>query len=128
MNNTFGVDHEQRPFTGAIVRAIDAIKARHFSFGLEIGQERKMQLAIAGELIMTPDSVNRNAYDLRAKLLELGKHFIVKSHLIPAYRAPIGWIKNEYHGLSPELAQSNSLIRGAFQREFRGGSPCRQSF
>src|SRR5262249_37192368 len=95
--------------------------------GLEIRQKGKMQLAIPAKRSMTPHPVNRYAHHHRAKLLELGKQFVVKSDLITAYRAPIGRIKNEHNWLAAKLTQSDGLIGGALEPEIRGGRTGRQS-
>src|SRR5258707_5782403 len=114
MNDALSVDHIQRPFRSAVAWAIRAIKLRHFPFGLEIGEEREMQLAIAGKGGVAPRSINRNAHNLCAQFLKLREHLVIKAHLISADGTPVGWIKNQDDWLPPKLAQSHDLIGSAF--------------
>src|SRR6266478_4108692 len=107
MNDALSVDHIQRPFRSAVALAIRAIKLRHFPFGLEIGEEREMQLAIAGKGGVAPRSINGNADNLRVEFLELREHLVIKAHLISADGTPIGWIKNQDDWPLAELAQSD---------------------
>src|SRR5258707_440126 len=74
MNDALPIDYKQRPFRSAIAWAIRAIKLRHFPLRLEIGKEREMQPAIAGERGMALCSINRNAHNLCSQVLKHPVH------------------------------------------------------
>src|SRR3954464_5709452 len=70
-NDPIAIDDEQGALADAILLAIDAIIAGHLSLGLKIGQERKVQLSIAGISGVAPDAIDGNSDELRPVLIEL---------------------------------------------------------
>jgi hypothetical protein len=120
MNGPIRVDHKQRSLAHPVAVAIYAILACYSSLGLEVRQERKVELPIPGESRMAPCAVHRDADELSAQILELGKNFVIERHLVATDRAPVSRIKCEHHRLSKEFAQSQPLVRRAPEGEVRG--------
>jgi hypothetical protein len=67
--------------------------ACHCTLRLEVREQRKPQLAVLRECLVTPDPVNRNAQQLGAERLKLGEDLVVQRHLVAAHRTPIRRIK-----------------------------------
>jgi len=99
----------------------DAVKASDRALRLEIGEEGKMKFALAAKGGMTPRAINRNAKEFSAKASKLGKQFVVERHLIAADWTPVCRIKGEHDWPPAKLRQTDELVGGAAQGEFRGG-------
>src|SRR5437879_1982680 len=85
-----------------------------------------MQLAIPAKRRMTPGSINRNAQQLRAEILEFWQHFVVERHLVAADRTPVRRTKSEHDGQPEKLAQFHGLIGRAMELKIRRRCPRRQ--
>src|ERR1700685_1666591 len=59
-NHPLRIDHEERALGYAVAVAIGAILPRDAALGLEIRQQREMQLAIARERRMAPGAIDRD--------------------------------------------------------------------
>ena len=60
-DRALSVEHKQRAFADAFALAIGVIFSRDFALWLEIGEQRKMQMAITCERRMAPYAIHRNA-------------------------------------------------------------------
>src|SRR5579872_1548608 len=60
-NHPFSIEDEQGAFGKAVLSAIGAISASDGAFGFKIGQQRKLQFAVAGKGQVTPDAVYGDA-------------------------------------------------------------------
>src|SRR5258708_25851693 len=89
------VQDEQRALRGAVGTAVDSIAARDRPFGLEIRQQRELQLAVADEGEVTPDAIHRDAQQLGTKAPKLWQHFVIERHLVAADWAPVRGVEGE---------------------------------
>src|SRR5215510_13633105 len=69
---------------------------------------------------MTPDTIDRNAEEVRMKAAKLREKFIVEHHLVPTHWAPVSRVEGEDCGRAAQFAQRDGLIRGRMQGEVRG--------
>src|SRR5258708_33950515 len=67
---------------------------------------------------MAPFAIDGDPEDLRVVFLKIFEHFIVKSHLVAANRAPVRRVKGENDLLAGQLAEPELLVRGSIQLEF----------
>src|ERR1700731_995987 len=118
-NRPLRIDYKQRSLTDSLVIAIRAVLACDRTLGLEIRQQRKVQLAILRERIMAPGAIDRDTYDRSLEFVELGQHLIVKRHLIAAHRTPVGRIECHDQWSAAEVTQRDELIGRAMQRKVR---------
>src|SRR5437016_5907413 len=76
-NHPIPVEHEQGALAHPLAIPIGPVLLCHRAFGLEIGQQREMQVARLCECLMAPCAINRNPQQLGAMLVKLRKDFIV---------------------------------------------------
>src|SRR4051794_14328096 len=107
-----GVDHEQSTLAQAVPRAIHAVLACDLTLGLEICEQREVQLARAREGAVTPGAIHGDTEQLGVVALELFKHLVVERHLVSTHRAPVGRIKGKHHGPALEVTQGYFLVGG----------------
>src|SRR6266850_7202334 len=62
-----GINNEERALRKTVLGAIDPVGAGDGSLGLEVGQKRKMQLAVRGECQVAPGPIHRDPQQLRVK-------------------------------------------------------------
>src|SRR5207248_10841173 len=98
-------------------RAVRAVAARHRSLGLEVRQQWKVELAIAGECGVAPHAVHRDPEELGVVALELRQDFVVEGHLIAAHGAPVRGIEGQDHGPAADTPERHRLTRGARDRK-----------
>src|SRR5882757_7459660 len=122
-NDPLSIEHKQRAFADPFICAIGAVFPRHFALGFKIGEQRKVQPAVAGKGSMAPDAVDRDTQQLSLVLPELRKNLVVQRHLIATNRAPVGRIERQYYGPSSEAREREVLIRGDPQRESGAAVP-----
>src|SRR5215470_10777832 len=67
-NHPVAVDDEEGAFANALVLAIGPVAARDRAFGMEVGEQRKVQVPVLGESLVRPDAVDRNSHELCAEL------------------------------------------------------------
>ena len=67
------VDDEQRSFANAVGFPIDPIHLGDGSLGLEIRQQRKMQVPVFGKSLVAPYAIHRNPQELGFVFLKLGR-------------------------------------------------------
>ena len=65
----------------------------HCAFRLEVGGQRKVQMALSGKGFVASDAVHRDADELRPVLLELRADFVIERHLVAADRTPVGGVE-----------------------------------
>lgn len=99
-DNAIFVDDEKRAFGSAIGIAIGAIELGDRPFRLEIGEQREMEMAVFGECFVAPGAIDGNAEKFGVEFLKFREDFIVESHLIAAYGAPVRGIEGEDDGAS----------------------------
>ena len=68
------------------------------SFGLEIGEQGKVQLAVFGEGAVAPCAIDRNAEQAGFEAMKLRQNLVVQRHLISAHGTPVGRIEREDDG------------------------------
>src|SRR6185436_13976983 len=93
--------------------------ACHGAFRLEIGKQRKVQLAIFGVGDVAPALVDGDGQKLGGVLIELGEDSVVEAELIAADWAPVGRIEGEDHRPAAELGQVNTLVGRGGELESR---------
>jgi hypothetical protein len=93
MDRAVAADHEQRALRSAIGFAIDAIGTCHVAFGLEVGQQRKVQLLLVRECHVTPYAVHRDPQQHGAMGRNLVTRRIEQAHFIATDRTPVRRIK-----------------------------------
>src|SRR5438034_7580814 len=84
---------------------------------LEVRKQGEVELAVASERRVAPHAVHRDSEQRRPVALKLGQDLVVKRHLVPAYRAPVGRIERQDHRPAAEIAQRHGLVGGAGERE-----------
>src|SRR5580693_9402628 len=104
------IDDEESAFADAFGFAIGAVGLSGGALGLEIGEERKSQMAIFCECFVAPNAVDGDAEKFGVELCEFGKHFVVESHLIAADGAEVRGIKREDYRTAAEFAEREALI------------------
>src|SRR5579859_4391554 len=128
-NDAIFVNHEEGPFCYPIPLAIGAITTRNCTLGFKVSEKGKMQPAVLGKGGMTPGSVYRDAQQLGAMLLKFGEDFVIKRHLIAAYRTPIGWVEGQDDRFAAQFAEGDLLVRCNRQLKIgrcrTGGQDCR---
>jgi hypothetical protein len=90
--------------------AVDAVLPRHAALRLEIGEKRKVELAVLRKREMAPNAIDGNAEQLGVEAPELAEQLVVERHLIAAHRAPVRGIERDDHRPAAELADRHSLI------------------
>src|SRR5215218_10741202 len=68
------VDHEEGPLARPLARVVDAVRARYLTLGLEVCEEREVQVSGVGERAVTPRPVDGDSHDLRAEPMEFREH------------------------------------------------------
>jgi hypothetical protein len=126
-DDSVAVDHEQRALANAAGAVIGAIFPRDVAFGFEVGQQRKVKLAVLREGEMAPHAVDRNPENLGAEFAKLRQHLVVERHLVAADGAPVGRIKGEDERLAPKIAERHGLIGRHLQFEIWSRSACSKS-
>src|ERR1700704_4681722 len=126
-NDPLSIEHKQRAFADPFIGTIGAVFPRHFALGFKIGEQRKVQAAVASKGGMAPDAVDRDTQQLCLVFMELRKNLVVQSHLIAKTRTPVGRIERQYYGPSSEVREREALIRGDPQREIRCSGPGSQN-
>src|SRR5258707_2280747 len=115
------VEDEQCTLADAVRFPISSVALRDLTLGVEVRQQRKMQVAVFGEGLVAPSAVYRNSQELSAMFAELGKDFIVKRHLVAADRAPIRRIESKDDRPSLQIAEREPLIGRDPQLEIGSG-------
>src|SRR5262245_65463875 len=69
---------------------------------------------------MAPDTIDRNAEQVRVKAAKLGQEFIIEHHLVPTHWAPVSRVESEDYRSAAKFTQRDGLIRGSVQCEVRG--------
>src|SRR5439155_18861198 len=86
-------------------------------FGVEVGQEGKVQVAILRKRQMTPDSVDGDSEELGFEFPELGHQLRIQSQLVAADGAPIRGIETKHDGPAEKIPERDMLIRGRLEGE-----------
>src|SRR5437870_3124869 len=76
---------------------------------------------------MAPNAVHRNSQELSVESVELGQDLIVEGHLVPAHRAPVGWIKSQDHRPASQFLERQGLVGRDVQSEIRRRRARRQN-
>ena len=105
------VDDEQSALADTLLLAIDVVGARGLALWMEVSEERKVNLVLRAEGLMTPDTVNRYAEQLRTALLKELVGGLEHGQFVAANWTPIGRIKNE-HDWPVKLGQTYRLVGG----------------
>ena len=116
-DDAVAVDHEQRALGEAVLLAIHAVAPRHVALGLEVGEQRKLELAASRERAMAPRAVDRDAEQLGVVFRELVRHLVVERHLIAADRAPVGGIEREHDRPAAKIRELDRLVGRGMELE-----------
>src|SRR3954470_3506518 len=109
-NLTPVINNEQRTFADAVRFAIGAVALRHRPLGMEVRQQRKVQVAMLGEGLVAPGSVYGEAQELGPVLAKLGKDLVVERHLVAADRTPVGRVEGQDDRSAPQIAEGEPLV------------------
>src|SRR5205807_4543286 len=116
-DDSLRIDHEERPRRFAVAFGEDAVCPGDGPFGVEIGEERKVQVAILRKRQMTPDSVDGDSEEFGFEFPELRHHLRIQSQLVAADGTPIRGIETEHHGPAEKIPERDMLIRGRLEGE-----------
>src|SRR5205807_6958218 len=114
------IDHEERPRRFAVAFGEDAVCPGDGPFGVEVGEERKVQVAILRKRQMTPDSVDGDSEEFRFEFPELRHQLRIQSQLVAADGAPIRGIETKHDGPAEKIPERDMLIRRRFEGEVWG--------
>src|SRR2546426_8443869 len=92
------INDEERPRRFAVALGEDPVGPGYRPFGVEVGEEREVQVAILRKRQMTPDSVDGDSQKFCVELPELRHELRIESQLVAADGAPIRRIEAKNHG------------------------------
>ena len=96
-NLSVPIDHEQRSFGEAVLLAIDAVLLSDRTLGLEVAQEREVEMARVPEGCVAPDAVYRDADDVGTQAMKLRVQLVIEAHLVTADGTEVGGIEDKDH-------------------------------
>ena len=96
---------------------VAAVAASDRALGLEVGEQRKAELALVPKGDVTPDSVDRDADELRVVATELVVQLVVDGELIAAHRAEVGGVEDEHQRAAAEIRQRHRLVGRGLETE-----------
>src|SRR5688572_4323952 len=125
-NDPIIVDDVQRTFGKTILISIDLISPRCLAFGVEVGQQWKLDSSNSGPRAVTVQAVDRDAEDTGAAALKLVELLLVQIELLAATRTPIQRIEDQDGGLTAVISETNNLAARILEGEIRSGCAGRE--
>jgi hypothetical protein len=123
-HDAVAVDHEQGALAGAVLLAVDAVGLRDLALGLEVGEQREVEVAVLREREVRPDAVDRDPQQLRAVALELRQQLLVGASW-SEQTGPVLRIEDEMSAGHAAVGERRLLVEVA-EGEVRRRRPGRQ--